>query len=82
MVDELLDSCQRSLEIHFKALSDARATEGLPVYALEHGLDAETLSKVTLGLKRSLVINGRLPSHWLLWVVYATELGYDYDGEE
>ena len=20
--------------------------------------------------------------HWLLWVVYATELGYDYDGDE
>ena len=42
MVDELLDSYQHSLEIHFKALSDARAAEGLPVYALEHGLDAET----------------------------------------
>lgn len=82
MVDELLDNCQHSLEIHFKALSDARAAAGLPVYALEHGLDAETFSKVTLGLKRSLVLGGRLPSHWLLWVVYATELGYDYDGEE
>ena len=82
MVDELLDSYQHSLEIHFKALSDARAAEGLPVYALEHGLDAETLSKVAIGLKRSLTVDGRLSSHWLLWVVYATELGYDYDGEE
>jgi hypothetical protein len=82
VVDELLDSYQHSLEIHFKALSDARAAEGLPVYALEHGLDAETLSKVAIGLKRSLTVDGRLSSHWLLWVVYATELGYDYDGEE
>lgn len=24
----------------------------------------------------------RLSTHWLLWVIYATELGYDYDGEE
>ncbi len=52
------------------------------MYALEHGLDAEMLSKVTIGLKRSLLVDGRLSSHWLLWVVYATELGYDYDGEE
>ena len=52
------------------------------MYALEHGLDAETLSKVAIGLKRSLTVDGRLSSHWLLWVVYATELGYDYDGEE
>lgn len=63
MVDELLDSYQHSLEIHFKALSDARAAEGLPVYALEHGLDAETLSKVAIGLKRSLTVDGRLSSH-------------------
>ncbi|MBO3056575.1 hypothetical protein J4763_07195 [Burkholderia pseudomallei] len=82
MADEFLEDCQRVLEAHFKALADARAAEGLPVYAIEHGLNAETLSKVASGLKRRLVIDERLSTHWLLWVVYATELGYDYDGEE
>ena len=29
-----------------------------------------------------MALGSRLEPHWLLWVVYATELGYDYDGDE
>ena len=82
MADEFLEECQRALEAHFKALADARAVDELPVYAIEHGLNAETLSKVASGLKRRVAMDERLSTHWLLWVVYAAELGYDYDGEE
>jgi hypothetical protein len=77
-----LDSVQKKLEVHFAALAAGRAERGLPVFALEHGLDAEELSAVSTSLKAALRTNYRLAKHWLVWVVYATEQGYDYDGDE
>ncbi len=37
---------------------------------------------MTLLLHSQLAAGVRLGPHWLLWVVYATEIGYDYDGDE
>lgn len=78
-----LGQLQERLVEHFKALSAERGQRKLPVYALEHGLNAEELKSMTTLLKRRLGTGGyTLSTHWLLWIVFATEQGYDYDGDE
>lgn len=77
-----LDPIQTKLEDHFAALAAARSDRGLPVFAFEHGLGTDELSAVSSLLKAALRTNYRLAKHWLVWVVYATEQGYDYDGDE
>lgn len=78
-----LNALQAHLEVHFAALASVRKERSLPVFAFEHGLDANELSELPALLKAALTTGGyRLFKHWLIWVVYATEQGYDYDGDE
>jgi hypothetical protein len=77
-----LDSIQKKLEDHFAALAAARLNRGLPLFALEHGLGTEEIAAISTLLKAALKTHYRLAKHWLVWVVYATEQGYDYDGDE
>ena len=77
-----LDLLQKKLEGHFAALAARRKERGLPVFAFEHGLGPEELVKVSILLKAALRTNYSLDKHWLVWAVYATEQGYDYDGDE
>lgn len=78
-----LDGFQVRLEAHFGALSEKRRTDNLPVFALEHGLTTEDLSSLTSQLSLTLMKGGyRLSKHWLAWVVFSAEQGYDYDGDE
>ena len=77
-----LDHLQASVERHFDKLANERKSSGLPVFALEHGLSKAEINELAVGLRRHILFDGRLSKLWLLWVVYATELGYDFDGEE
>jgi hypothetical protein len=78
-----LNALQMRLESHFLALASTRQEPLLPVFAFENGLDANELSHLSDMLKYALTTSGyRLYKHWLVWVVYATEQGYDYDGDE
>lgn len=77
-----LDAFQIRLEGHFASLGRARSERGLPVFAFEHGLDPSELSELSMLLKAALRTNYLLDKHWLVWVIYATEQGYDYDGDE
>src|SRR5258708_6963074 len=77
-----LDEWQKRLETHFAQLSVARSNSALPLFALEHGLDGDEIDEIKSRLRAGLVLTSRLESHWLLWVVYATELGYAYRGDE
>jgi hypothetical protein len=78
-----LDELQSRLKSHFAALCEARRSDGLPVFALEHGLNAAAILSLSTMLKARLKVQGAtLDRHWLLWVVWATEQGYDYDGDE
>lgn len=79
-----LDALQKRLESHFERLSAARRERGLPVFVLEHGLCVDELSALSELLKAKLAASApyRLSMHWLAWVVFATEQGYDYDGDE
>ncbi|RMB51380.1 hypothetical protein C8J44_3643 [Sphingomonas sp. PP-CE-3A-406] len=78
-----LNALQARLEVHFATLASARKDRSLAVFAFEHGLDSDELSKLPGFLKAALGTGGyQLSKHWLVWIVYATEQGYDYDGDE
>ena len=77
-----LEEWQNRLERHFTQLASARSNSGFPLFALEHGLSKAEFGQITELLLAQLADGWKLGRHWLLWVVYATELGYDYDGGE
>jgi hypothetical protein len=77
-----LEDWQRRLERHFTQLATARSHSDFPLFALEHDLTESELKEIGTQLRSQLALGLRLDPHWLLWVVYATELGYDYDGGE
>lgn len=78
---ETLQGWQKRLEAHFAALAQTRRPKGLPVFAIEHGLDADERNTVGKLLNRSLGVE-QTGQSWLVWVVYAAEQGYEYDGDE
>jgi hypothetical protein len=77
-----LDAWQQRLEAHFGDLAASRSASGFPIFALEHGLNPTELEEIAGLLRAELAAGARLYQHWLLWVVYATEQGYGYDGTE
>ncbi len=78
-----LDTLQTSLDVHFRELADSRSVSGLPLFAFEHGLDTRQIEELSQHV-RSQIKGGsaRLSAHWLPWIVYASEIGYGYTGEE
>jgi hypothetical protein len=77
-----LEEWQKRLDTHFAHLARLRSASDLPIFALEHDLTSEQFQEISAQLRERLSLGLRIESHWLLWVVYATELGYDYDGDE
>jgi hypothetical protein len=63
-------------------LAATRNTTDFPLFALEHDLNSDELRDITRLLHSSLNSGQRLGPNWLVWAIYATELGYDYDGDE
>jgi hypothetical protein len=82
--NEGLRVLHQRLEAHFHALRDHRDTSGhgAPIFALEHGLSEAELALVKAEVC-SAVRRRHLPREsWLPVVIYATEVGYDYCGDE
>lgn len=70
------------LHAHFHQLYQERSQEGVrPVFALEHGLDDREIAQLKQDV-RAYIQSFRPNKHWLPWIVYAAELGYDYIGYE
>ena len=61
-----LDQWQERMERHFEALAERRASSGLPLFALEHGLSEGEIDDVSGQLRARLVSGARLAPHWLL----------------
>lgn len=78
----MLAQIQLQLEQHFSALAAVRKPLSYPVYALEHGLDTETIKALAQAASDELRKFGLVDAHWLVWSALAAEAGYRYAGEE
>ena len=77
-----LSALQERLLAHFSSLARARGPSGFPIFALEHNLGPGDLERASALLRNRVRARRRLAAHWLLWVVYASEAGYEYGGDE
>ena len=78
-----ISSLHELLDLHFRQLANRRRQlpGQPPVYAMEHGLSAEERS-VLSDVVKAWVLRSRPPrQYWLPFVVYATEIGYSYEGD-
>ena len=82
MVNSSLAQMQQRVERHFDALTRTRDTSSFPVFALEHDLKEADLQQIRSMLQSSIVQRPPSSRYWLLWVIYAAERGYDYEGDE
>ncbi len=75
-----LPALQQELEVRFGRLAGERAGDRR-IFALEHGLRIDV---VALAGELSKQLQYGTPNNacWLAWVVFATEVGYDYAGAE
>jgi hypothetical protein len=73
---------QARLDAQFRAISAARQESGHPTFAFEHGLTAEEVAIARSALQCVLKDSGLSNEIWLVWVVHATEVGYDFEGDE
>src|SRR5687768_4803662 len=71
---------QLRLEAHFKTLATKAKSVERPIFAFEHGLNAMEIDELQTIARAELTSNGLCSAHWLLWVVYATEYGYRFNG--
>ena len=77
-----LNEWQGRLEKHFSALKEQRVRSGSHVFALEHSLDDQELNSLQQAIGEFSKHTTPSSKHWLVWVVYATEVGYAYSGDE
>ena len=77
-----LEEYQERVKRRFESIARFREGLGFPVFALEHGLANDEIEEMSSLLRENLERRPSLSSHWLLWVVYATEAGYSYNGDE
>ncbi|HUX62784.1 hypothetical protein [Sulfuricella sp.] len=75
-----LDTLQRELEARFEQISGERA-ENWRIFALEHGLSID-MEELAASLSEQLRCGNPNQFHWLVWVVFATEIGYSFAGAE
>lgn len=77
-----LNEWQAKLEKHFAELQQQPGRTGHPIFALEHGLNPPQLNDLVQAIRFHISQTGPAERHWLAWVVYATEVGYDFSGDE
>ncbi len=80
--DMSLENWHTRLHKHFATLAGQRAAHGRAVFALEHGLQDNEIQALEADVRESLKVRSPSEAFWLPWVVYATEVGYKYEGEE
>lgn len=75
-----LPALQQELEARFGRLAEERAGDRR-IFALEHGLSID-VAALAGELSKQLQYGTPNNACWLAWVVFATEVGYDYAGAE
>jgi hypothetical protein len=75
---------QERLKSHFRELLAQRRGEepNRRVFGLEHGLDASEVQALAAAVRAHITDSPPSWEHALAWIVYATEVGYRYSGDE
>lgn len=82
-IDTRLERWQQRLHEHFEQLRNTRRKEGRPgLFALEHGLDFSAVGEISAALRDDILETAPSREVYLPWVIYATEIGYEYSGHE
>lgn len=83
---EILEYLHRKLDAHFRRLCEHRRgmDPASPVFALEHDLGQADLDLLKTAVRDAVRqgFGARPRRSWLPFVVYAAEVGYDYEGNE
>lgn len=80
---DVLAELHARLHAHFLDLAAARKRADHSSFALEHGLTQAQLTELNSAIQDTVRTKRRLPTAWWLPViVYATEVGYQYSGDE
>ena len=79
-----LKGWQERLATHFAALRERRSGNGpaRPVFGLEHGLDSSEVRALEDAVRANIAYRRPSRAHSLVWIVYSSELGYRYSGDE
>ncbi len=69
---------------HFEGLRKQRVLSGRnwPIFGLEHGLSSEEIRSLQTDVREHISKFPPSVDHMLPWIVYATEIGYRYEGYE
>ena len=75
---------QQRLAHHFMVLRNVKnqIAEDFPIFALEHGLDSQEIHALETALRVHIAEHPPSEDHALVWIVYSSELGYRYAGDE
>lgn len=75
---------QKRLEDHFRELSAHRRRKfpDRQIFGLEHGLDVSEIHALINAVRAHIADGPPVWEHALDWVVYASEIGYRYSGDE
>lgn len=75
---------QTRLARHFTELQRRRSSEApdRPIFGLEHGLGDAEVKDLSSAIRAHIQHRGPCLDHRLPWVVYASEFGYVYTGDE
>ena len=77
-----LQEWHNNFDRHFAGLYKQRAEDNCPVFVFEHGLNSDERDALRQSIHEHLVSTIPDERYWLPWVVYATEIGYEFDGHE
>ena len=83
MSTELRD-WQERLAVHFVGLRERRQADGVmrPIFGLEHGLATTEVQALEEAIRRHIAHRRPSREHRLPWIVYSSEIGYRYAGDE
>lgn len=77
-----LNELHNRLYSHYRGLHEQKKKNNYSVFAFEHGLASAERDELILTVHVHLRSSAPDERYWLPWVVYATEIGYEFDGRE
>ena len=76
-----IKTIQQRLINNFNSIRENRDTKEHPIFAIEHKLEKDDLNRYFNFLFENCNQNN-MDEFWILWVIFATERGYNFDGKD